>query len=58
MHRNGLYLPQPEFPTPQNHVKTLRRGRVTKSMSSSVPELSESDVEEGISEADRDARLA
>ncbi|KAG6841879.1 hypothetical protein C0991_005609 [Blastosporella zonata] len=59
-HQNGLYLPHPLLPEQRlggrpNLVRT--RTEVRKSWRS-VTQLSDSDAEEGISEADRDARLA
>ncbi|KAG6911117.1 hypothetical protein DXG01_003857 [Tephrocybe rancida] len=60
-HKNGMYLPNPKLPDcrikgsqafGQARVETARKQR------RSVAQLSDSDAEEGISEADRDARLA
>jgi hypothetical protein len=63
-HRNGLYLPQPllpKLPEP-DETRPLQQDEDTDEQpSTSWPmpgQLSESDTEEGISEADRDARLA
>ncbi|KAG6903050.1 hypothetical protein C0995_007483 [Termitomyces sp. Mi166 len=59
-HRNGLYLPHPTLPercrlgVPAN----LTRVEYTRKPRRNVVQLSDSDTEERISEADRDARLA
>lgn len=63
-YRNGVYIPEPSLPRrapvqerPSNH---LRSGHVRPSSwrLSTVANLSDTDAEEGVSEADRDARLA
>lgn len=68
LHKNGLYLSQPRLSGGViiNQVDS-NRGPKNSSMDSPVdqvqhwphlPHLSDSDGEEGVSEADRDARLA
>ncbi|RDB25364.1 Protein CSF1 [Hypsizygus marmoreus] len=64
-HSSGLYLPHPVLPNTRRHTE---QGHVRQSGPkdrpqkpwplSSVAQLSDSDAEDGISEADRDARLA
>ncbi|KAF8070507.1 hypothetical protein FPV67DRAFT_1756074, partial [Lyophyllum atratum] len=64
LHKNGLYLPHPTLPIHQDFEgatslsqRPPKNERMRKSWTS-VAHNSESDAEEGISEADRDARLA
>jgi len=65
-HRNGIYLPQPTLPRNSEAVgrtATLThqeplRPRPPSWRLSTLANLSDSDGEEGVSEADRDARLA
>ncbi|KAG5648496.1 hypothetical protein DXG03_003107 [Asterophora parasitica] len=63
LHKNGVYLPHPTLPNRQHTPEAAgpsqpaRKERVPDSWAN-LAHLSESDAEEGISEADRDARLA
>lgn len=65
-HSHGLYLPHPLLPNPRNRIEYRRANQVTLADDrsarawplSSLAHLSDSDAEEGISEVDRDARLA
>ncbi|KAG6900261.1 hypothetical protein C0993_000714 [Termitomyces sp. T159_Od127] len=59
-HKNGLYLPHPILPEEHRPGAPVNSTRVeyTRRPRSNVARLSDSDTEEGISEADRDARLA
>ncbi|KAF8161147.1 hypothetical protein B0H34DRAFT_654233 [Crassisporium funariophilum] len=65
VHKNGVYLPQPSLPSltsrPPRIIPT-RQGRQPKARSqswrfSTLADLSDSEDDEGVSEADRDARL-
>ncbi|KAG6845925.1 hypothetical protein H0H87_000731 [Tephrocybe sp. NHM501043] len=61
-HINGLYLPHPSLPAQctirESPTVTQSRLEIARKPRISVNQLSDSDAEEGISEADRDARLA
>lgn len=65
LHKNGLYLPQPRLPNPLTPHKSDRPSEPISGRTTTKPwrwsrmsHLSESEGEEGVSEADRDARLA
>jgi hypothetical protein len=64
-HRNGLYLPPPRLPHfcrakphPPAPLTSVAHAKSTAVWWSQLSHLSESDGEENVSEADRDARLA
>ncbi|KAF8973209.1 hypothetical protein BDZ97DRAFT_665381 [Flammula alnicola] len=65
-HRNGVYLPQPTLPnvvgslpkSPPTQLGRVSRPRPPSRRFSTAANLSDSEGEEGVSEADRDARLA
>ncbi|KAG1765509.1 hypothetical protein EV702DRAFT_1283104 [Suillus placidus] len=64
-HRNGLYLPRPRLPHfcrvkphPPAPLTSIPHSKSTAAWWPRLSHLSESDGEENISEADRDARLA
>lgn len=65
MHKNGVYIPQPRLPDPRKHKVQIAQPPPRKPTpavhlhrSSVIINVSESEGEEVISEADRDARLA
>ncbi|GLB37483.1 putative fermentation associated protein [Lyophyllum shimeji] len=64
LHKNGLYLPHPALPTHrdseaiQSPSQQPRRSAALRKSWANTAHLSDSDAEERISEADRDARLA
>lgn len=64
LHKNGILLPRPQLSKPvsvgTNRELRSKTGNTVSGMQRlwSHPRLSDSDGEEGVSEADRDARLA
>jgi hypothetical protein len=67
VHRSGIYLPHPRLSNIPSHQKPPASPKAptgdfmatkTNRWSARLSQLSESDGEEGVSEADRDARLA
>jgi hypothetical protein len=64
-HRNGVYIPQPRLPNPRKPKVRIAQPQPHKPFpalhlrrTSAAVNISDSDGEERISEADRDARLA
>ncbi|KAF4621408.1 hypothetical protein D9613_000735 [Agrocybe pediades] len=65
-HQKGVYIPQPTLPDPSSSISEFNptpeplasHSRPSSRRFSTMPDLSDSENEEGISEADRDARLA
>ena len=62
VHINNVYLPQPVVPDLSHGTRTHKGTRIFRRAShgqpTKLPETSDSDPETGISEAERDARLA
>ncbi|KAF5386043.1 hypothetical protein D9615_002215 [Tricholomella constricta] len=64
LHKNGVYIPHPMLPSRRHSTEaagpsqSVPRGERIRNSWTNMAQLSESDAEEGISEADRDARLA